>query len=208
MQSSARNTHKESANNMADVTLMVVLSIQQNWLSVGDQLADVRQNKADSRFLWGNKGKTYAYLAANKHRMYDEAMTVINSSLCDGDKAEALMDIFLQVDGLGLPKAGFMCQLMAGLVGCMDSHNIKMYGIDPKSLSIAKKPKTQKKVLTLTSKRQGLTLTCAMLMGQKRFGIVGANYCLLKAKDGLTAIMFRKYTTLILQENKLITCYN
>ena len=135
---------QRSANNMADVTLMVVLSIQQNWLSVGDQLADVRQNKADSRFLWGNKGKTYAYLAANKHIMYAEAMTVINSSLCDGDKAEALMDIFLQVDGLGLPKAGFMCQLMAGLVGCMDSHNIKMYGIDPKSLSIAKKPKTQK----------------------------------------------------------------
>lgn len=84
---------QRSANNMADVTLMVVLSIQQNWLSVGDQLADVRQNKADSRFLWGNKGKTYAYLAANKHRMYDEAMTVINSSLSDGDKAEALMDI-------------------------------------------------------------------------------------------------------------------
>ena len=42
---------QRNANNMADVTLMVVLSIQQNWLSVGDQLADVRQNKADSRFL-------------------------------------------------------------------------------------------------------------------------------------------------------------
>ena len=41
---------QRSANNMADVALMVSLSIQQNWLTVGDQLADVRKNKTDSKF--------------------------------------------------------------------------------------------------------------------------------------------------------------
>ena len=36
-----------------------------------------------------------------------------------------------------------MCQLVAGLVGCMDIHNIKTYNVDPKSLIINKKIKTE-----------------------------------------------------------------
>ena len=135
---------QQSPDKMVDVALMVVLSIQQNWLGVGDQLADVRQLGAGSKFLWGNKIKTYEYLRENSHQLYADAMAVINSEQSDRDKAQALMAVFLQVTGLGIPKAGFMCQLMAGLVGCMDVHNIKMYGLDLKSLSLAKNPKTRK----------------------------------------------------------------
>ena len=105
---------------MADVILMVVLSIQQNWLGVGDQIADVRKNKIDSKFLWGNKIHTYKYLQTHKHKMYAQMRAVINSNKSDNDKAISLMGIFLKVNGLGIPKAGFACQLTAGLVGCMD----------------------------------------------------------------------------------------
>lgn len=143
---------QRSANNLMDVVLMVVLSIQQNWLSVGDQMIDVRKNGASSKFLWGNKAKTYTYLMANKHKMYSQMMAVINSKKSDDDKAQSLMNIFLRVDGLGLPKAGFVCQLAVGLVGCMDVHNIKMYGLDPKSLSLTKNPKTNKGLATNTRK--------------------------------------------------------
>jgi hypothetical protein len=129
---------------MADVTLMVVLSIQQNWLSVGDQLADVSRWGIESKFLWGNKRKTYEYLQDNSYQLYTDAMVVINSGDSDRDKARALMEVFLRVDGLGIPKAGFMCQLMAGLVGCMDVHNIRLYGLDIKDLSLSKNPKTSK----------------------------------------------------------------
>ena len=111
---------QRSANNMADVALMVSLSIQQNWLTVGDQLADVRKNKTDSKYLtWEMKRNTYEYLQANKHKMYAQAMAVINSKQSDTEKAQSLMKVFLRVTGLGLPKAGFMCQLMAGLVGVL-----------------------------------------------------------------------------------------
>ena len=135
---------QRSADNMAYVILMVVLSIQQNWLGVGAQLLDVRLHGIKSKFLWGNKIKTYQYLEANKHKIYAQVMAVINSKQIDSVKAESLMKIFLRVDGLGLPKAGFACQLTAGLVGCMDVHNIKMYGLDVKSLSLSKNPKTNK----------------------------------------------------------------
>lgn len=137
---------QRNANNMADTVLMVVLSIQQNWLSVGEQMADVRANKLDSKFLWGNKIKTYEYLMSNKHKMFAQVKAVLNSSKSYDEKAFSLMTIFLRVDGLGLPKAGFCCQLIAGMVGCMDVHNIKMYDIDSKMLKLNPKPKTAKAV--------------------------------------------------------------
>ena len=133
---------QRNAENLFYVILMVVLSIQQNWLGVGDQMVDVRKLKAKSRFLWGNKAKTYAYLKANKRRLYTEMMAIIGDDVYDDFKAKRLMDLFLDVDGLGLPKAGFVCQLVAGLVGCMDVHNIRRLGVDPKTLSLSKKPKT------------------------------------------------------------------
>lgn len=135
---------QRSADNMADVILMVVLSIQQNWSGVGDQLKDVRENKADSRFLWGNKGKTYKYLSTHKHFIYGQMLAISHSNLSDKDKALSLMTIFLKIPGLGLPKAGFTCQLIAGLVGCMDVHNIRMYNLDAKALTLAKDPKGDK----------------------------------------------------------------
>jgi len=135
---------QRNANNMADTVLMVVLSIQQNWLGVGEQMVDVRANKLDSKFLWGNKIKTYEYLMSNKHKMFAQVQAVLNSSKTYDEKAFSLMKIFLRVDGLGLPKAGFCCQLVAGMVGCMDVHNIKMYDVDPKILKLNPKPKTKK----------------------------------------------------------------
>ena len=137
---------QRSANNMADTVLMVVLSIQQNWLGVGEQMADVRANKLDSKFLWGNKIKTYEYLMSNKHKMFAQLQAVLNSSRTYDEKAFSLMTIFLRVDGLGLPKAGFCCQLIAGMVGCMDVHNIKMYDLDPKTFKLNPKPKTSKAI--------------------------------------------------------------
>jgi len=141
-----------NAENLMDIILMIVLSIQQNWLGVGEQLTDVRIHGAESRFLWGkdqvpviSKAKTYAYLEDNKHRLYADVMMIIDYD--DGhdiNKAKKLMDVFLDVDGLGLAKAGFACQLVAGLVGCMDVHNIRRYGIDPKTLSLSRNPKTFK----------------------------------------------------------------
>ena len=135
---------KESASNLSDVTLMAVLSIRQPWLNIGTQMIDVRTNKLGAKALWGFKKDTYIYLESNKHKMYAQMMAVINSNKTDASKAMSLMKIFLRVDGLGMAKAGFMCQLTAGLVGCMDSHNLKMYNLDAKDFVLAKNPKTIK----------------------------------------------------------------
>ena len=135
---------KESASNLSDVTLMAVLSIRQPWLNIGTQMIDVRTNKLGAKALWGFKKDTYIYLESNKHKMYAQMMAVINSNKTDASKAMSLMNIFLRVNGLGMAKAGFMCQLTAGLVGCMDSHNLKMYNLDANDFKLTKNPKTIK----------------------------------------------------------------
>ena len=132
-----------SSDNLSDVILMVVLSIQQPWYAVGDQLKDVKRWGIGSKFIWGNKIKTYNFLMSRKDFIYSQYLAVLNSSKADDDKALSLMNVFLQIDGLGLAKAGFVCQLTAGLVGCIDVHNIRMYNIPKKDLAFSKSIKSK-----------------------------------------------------------------
>ena len=151
---------QQSADNMCLVTLMTVLSIRQPWLNIGKQLQDVKANKLEAKSLWGFKKSTYSYLESNKYKLYAQVMAVINGNKTDASKALTLMQIFLRVDGLGMAKAGFMCQLTAGLVGCMDSHNIKMYGLDAKDFVLYKNPKTTKGLDSNTKKTRNYIQIC------------------------------------------------
>ena len=58
---------QKSANNVFNVILMVSLRIQQRWDTVGNQMQDVKANGINSKYLWGNKVKTYKYLLSKKH---------------------------------------------------------------------------------------------------------------------------------------------
>lgn len=133
----------ESADNLANIITMVVLSIQQPWDSVGKQMLDVSKNGCGSRFLWGNKRNTYRWLKTNKYFLHGQYLAVLNSYKTDDEKALSLMLLFLKIPGLGAVKAGFVCQLAAGLVGCIDLHNIRLYGIDEKVLTISNKIKSK-----------------------------------------------------------------
>lgn len=134
---------QQSSDNLVDVIIMVVLSIQQPWKNVGLQMADVKLNGRSSKFLWGNKGRTYEYVMKRKSFIFNQFLAVVNSNKSDSDKAYSLMNIFLRIDGLGMVKAGFVCQLSAGLVGCIDLHNIRLYGIDEKILKLPKSLKSK-----------------------------------------------------------------
>tara|TARA_R100000742_G_C4261112_1_gene78893 strand:- start:513 stop:1145 length:633 start_codon:yes stop_codon:yes gene_type:complete len=151
---------QRNADNFADVVMMVSLSIQQNWLGVGDQLQDVRLNKENSKFLWGMKATAYKYIMTHKHKIYAMMKAVMCSNHNDEDKAKSLMKVFLRIEGLGLVKAGFVCQLTCGLVGCMDVHNIKAYKIDEKMLTYNKKLKTEKGIKANEKKIENYIKMC------------------------------------------------
>jgi len=151
----------QSANNLLLVITMVSLSIQQNWLSVGVQLKDVMLNGSDSKFLWkDSKLPTYKYVMIHRHKIHAQVLAVLNGKTSEHNKALSLMRIFLRIPGLNTAKAGFCCQLIGGLVGCMDSHNIKMYGLDPKDFVIDKKLSSPKGIANNQRKVLGYVNLC------------------------------------------------
>ena len=141
---------QRSACNMVDTLAMVQLSIQQTWYGVGDQMADWREHGIHSKFVWGGKAEALAYALENKYSLYAEAMEF-------KDDPAALMAVFLQVPNLGLVKAGFMCQLFSGGVGCLDLHNLRNYNV-PKGLTTYNKGATAK---TRTRKISEYVTWCA-----------------------------------------------
>tara|TARA_B100000470_G_C19743240_1_gene370208 strand:- start:232 stop:924 length:693 start_codon:yes stop_codon:yes gene_type:complete len=143
---------QRSADNLFKTVMMASSSIKQPWSSIGKQLKDILSNGADSEYLFSFKRETYLYMVSHKHKVHAQLLAVINSKKTDADKASSLMNVYLKVPGLGLAKAGFLCQLTAGLVGCMDSHNIKRYGVDPKTMRLNNKPKGKKALDSNTRK--------------------------------------------------------
>lgn len=125
--------------------MMVALSIQQPWWAIGDQLKDFTKQGAKSRFVWGNKAKTLAWLDDGVEGLYSDAMAVV--AQYKGRELDIkLMEVFIQVDGMGLAKAGFCCQLFAGRVGCIDVHNLRRYSIPESVLKLSKKLKPESQV--------------------------------------------------------------
>lgn len=112
----------------------VLATIQQQLETVPDIMASFEELEDRSPFAFGSKKRGLKYLRKNVESLYWDAMCVM-------DDDEELLKVFLRVPGLGLVKAGFACQLFAGRVGCLDVHNVKMYGLPRSVLRFEKKAK-------------------------------------------------------------------
>ena len=118
----------KNPDKLVHVGTMVLLSIQMQWAGVGNQLADVRKHGSKSKCLFGSKRAGYIYLRDNKVKLYNE----VRRYRAGKTYLDDLMREFLKVPGLGIPKAGFLCQLVVAHSGCLDMHNIARFDLDPK----------------------------------------------------------------------------
>tara|TARA_X000001316_G_C922213_1_gene37146 strand:- start:289 stop:942 length:654 start_codon:yes stop_codon:yes gene_type:complete len=114
--------------NASDTILFAGLSAQQPFHTMAVQMQDVRDNGADSKFLWGWKRDMYDYLQVHGEQLYDKLMEIKTTKygkhgVLERDKQ--MMFELTKVPGLGVVKAGFVMQLMFGRVGCVDVHNLK-----------------------------------------------------------------------------------
>ena len=112
--------------------LMAVLSIQQSWSIVPQAMEDVHLEGDKSKYLWGFKANTYAYLNDTYHMQNLYANTMTLSNPVD------LLDLWTTVPGLGLAQAGFVVQLTRGMVGCVDGHNATAYDVGLQALTFPK----------------------------------------------------------------------
>ena len=112
----------------------VILSIRERFHKMPDAVASYEAHGLNAPEVFGFKNESMEYIAANYRNIWREA----NKALKDNDET-ALMLVFLQVPGLGLAKAGFACQLFAARVGCIDTHNARLYGVTEAQLRFPKK---------------------------------------------------------------------
>lgn len=135
-------------DKLMTVALMVLLSIRMQWVGVGTQMASVRELGVDSPCLWGFKLDGYKYLRDNKVELY----RAVREYRAGKTYLDDLLREFLKVPGLGLPKAGFLAQLVVGEAGCLDMHNIARFDLDSKVWVIRKRKDTADQVQEIDNK--------------------------------------------------------
>ena len=116
-----------NAENFKRAALFVLATVQQQLETVPVALTDICELGQASRFAWGIKAQGIKYIEKHyKHLHY--------LGRCYQDYPVALIETFLRIPGMGLVKAGFLCQIFNGTVGCIDTHNIKLYGVPVSAL--------------------------------------------------------------------------
>ena len=122
---------KKSPDNTAKIISMVLLSIQQQWDQIGNQMSDLKINGIDCKYLFGSKRKGFEYILANKKELHQ---AIYNPKIA---LAEKLL-VVASINGIGIVKAGFVLQLCLGKVGCLDVHNLRRFGLSPTAFKMGK----------------------------------------------------------------------
>ena len=61
---------RKSPDNTIWIIAMVLLSIQQQWDQVSNQITDLKENGLDSKYLFGSKRAGWDYILANKKDLH------------------------------------------------------------------------------------------------------------------------------------------
>ena len=117
---------RKSPDNTSWIIAMVLLSIQQHWDQIGNQLIDLKENGLDCKYLFGSKRSGWDYVVANKKELHE---AIYSRNLPMAEKLLAVASI----PNIGLVKAGFVLQLCIGKVGCLDVHNLRRFGLKPQA---------------------------------------------------------------------------
>ena len=115
---------QSSPAGLARVVQFVSLTIQQTIERVPVDLDVVTKKGVNAPCLWGMKKSNYEYMQKHSRDLY------VNAMACNGD-ATQLVNLFGMLPGLGLVKGAFVAQMAFGVSGCLDSHNLKRFGINP-----------------------------------------------------------------------------
>ena len=128
-----------SPEGLHDVVTFVLCTIQSGLSTCKLQLADIRVNGAASKYLWGAKAGGYQYTKDNALVLWAEANMLVERGLNDPENIAKAVYHFMQIPGLGMVKASFVCQMLGFNVSCIDSHNLKRLGLDANAVKVSAK---------------------------------------------------------------------
>tara|TARA_A100000172_G_scaffold51927_1_gene32751 strand:- start:6407 stop:7018 length:612 start_codon:yes stop_codon:yes gene_type:complete len=125
---------EKSPTNTMKVIWFVSATIQQHFSTADKIYNSFLKEGIESKYAWGSKADTLTYSAKNKKKLYEDIHDP-NMPL------EIKLLNVASIPGIGLPKAGFVLQLCVGEVGCLDSHNLRRFGLSPHTFKLSKKLK-------------------------------------------------------------------
>lgn len=102
------------------------------------------------------KRDAFEYIHANYKQLHED---IFNPDL---SLAEKLLSVS-SIPGIGIVKAGFVLQLCIGKVGCLDTHNLRMFGFSDSTFKFSKTTKRN----TALSKARLYIETCEKLGGSE-----------------------------------------
>lgn len=120
-----------------NVGSLVLCSIQQPFITMPRQMADLWANGRESKYLFGHKRLGYDFLQVHARRLQRLAFECKAS----GDLDSLILGL-LETPNLGIVKASFFAQMAIGEGACMDTHNLTRLGLasnafaTPKSLKL------------------------------------------------------------------------
>ena len=157
---------KTSAKNLAHCHANVQVTIQMNTEALDNIATDYKKNGIDiAVFNWGQKKKAVQYFDSNKQYFFDSMHSMLASK--KGDIPDRILQLFLEVPGLGLPKASFLAQLATGhkAFACLDSNNLIWYDLDASVTTYNKKLKSEE--LKAEKRRQYFAVVKKLGGGEK-----------------------------------------
>lgn len=160
---------RQNPENFARVLKFVVLTIRNRLMNLPADMQTLDYVESGGNpeelggMLYGFKQAAIEEINAEKESLFWQAESIVYHAQSEREAAENLIDLFSGIYGLGLAKAGFCAQLIYGVGGCLDSHNLARFGISPNVV----KSSTFKNAKRLSTKRKWLARYCDLV---EKFG--------------------------------------
>ena len=111
--------------NLAKVIAFAIVSARMQFSNVGPKLREIeREGLAGTSGLSHIKFNALVRLRDSEGQIYTDCEALYRAGDITG-----LVTRLYHVYGLGMAKAGFVAQLVYGVSGCLDSHNLERFGI-------------------------------------------------------------------------------
>lgn len=97
----------------------------------------VRSGDTRVRSVWGFKHQGLSYIDGHSERLY-EACEEAYETMDDEDAEDFIVHTLTQIPSIGPAKAGFITQMVYGLSGCIDGHNLTRFGLPEETFKFRK----------------------------------------------------------------------
>jgi len=127
---------------MTSVGLFVLLTIQAGLSTVRGSMVKVEHDGLNADCLWGKKSDGLLYLVDNADYLYGKMYDIVDKYGYDDPMGcEEVIRLFINVPNLGMVKAAFFAQCLGFDTACLDSHNLKRFGVSNNAVKLNMKAK-------------------------------------------------------------------